>query len=532
MRKSASALCVLIILSFFSSAFGQPGAKMESKIRIDPALFIYLKECRNIMTAIGDKIWKNWDFSKTPILFYRPHVQDILIGYPHQPAGFQVLTGFNPLKGETVYFRDGATFIDYDGQNTVTDIDGVKTLVVADTFSNQRNQIEGVLLGRDKDFAQKWLEKWNFLPSNPYDQMSMILHEGFHAFQAAQAPDKEPNELPAIDYPVLDVLNNSYWSLEASIIQDALTSEDHETRVRKIKELTAVRAERRAALKKEFIEYEDLTEYLEGLAKYVEYEFLIKAQGLEPDPQLFFLNGFHGYGEKLKEDLADHFKQMKDIISASVVATGNKFGVGPLRFRLYSSGAALALLLDEVDPDWKADIFKEGIFLFDKLKKAAAIGEEERLRLLAQAKSEYGFESIRKEKELFETEGKKVLNEKLRSILETHDTLVVLDYSELGKLAGMSFTPFGVIKISENQTIYDMVPLLVRFSNKAEFKFTRVIPVLVDKASKEMKFVVKTEPSKFAEQKGDEIKVDEFVLKGCRFVTTTAGNKVSIKLLK
>ncbi len=119
----------------------------------------------------------------------------------------------------------------------------------------------------------------------------------------------------------------------------------------------------------------------------------------------------------------------------------------------------------------------------------------ERLRLLAQAKSEYGFESIRKEKELFATEGKKVLNEKLRSILETHDTLVVLDYSDLGKLAGMSFTPFGVIKISENQTIYDMVPLLVRFSNKAEFKFTRVIPVLVDKASKEMKFVVKTEPS-------------------------------------
>jgi hypothetical protein len=532
MRKSASALCVLIILSFFSSVFGQPGTKMESKIKIDPALFIYLKECRNIMTVIGDKIWKNWDFSKIPILFYRPHVQDILIGYPHQPAGFQVLTGFNPLNGEIIYFRDSATFIDYDGQNTVTDIDGVKTLVVADTFSNQRNQIRGVLLGRDKDFGQKWLEDWNFLPNNPYDQMSMILHEGFHAFQAAQAPDKEPNELAAIDYPLLDVLNNSYWSLEASIIRDALSSEDHETRVRKIKELTAVRAERRAALKKEFIEYEDLTEYLEGLAKYVEYEFLIKAQGLEPDPQLFFLNGFQGYGRNLKEDLANQFKQMKDIISASIDMTGNKFGVGPLRFRLYSSGAALALLLDEIDPDWKADIFKEGAYLFDKLKRTAAVGEEERLRLIAQAKSEYGFETIRKEKELFEAEGKKVLNEKLRSILETHDTLVVLDYSDMGKLAGLSFTPFGVTKISESQIIYDMAPLLGRFSNKAEFKFARVIPVLVDKASKEMKFVVKTDASKLASQKGNEIKVDEFVVTGCRFVTTTAGNKVTIKLLK
>ena len=528
MPKMRTLIAAVIVLSLLSPAFSQT----ESKVKIDPALFVYLKECRAIMRAVGNDIWKGWDLAKTPILFYRPHVQDILIAYPHQPAGFQVLTGFNPLGGETITYRDGTTFIDYDGQNTVTDIDGVKTLVVADTFSNQRNQLNGVLLGRDKDFAQTWLEKWNFLPSDPYGQMAMILHEGFHAFQAAQAPDKGPNEMAAVDYPLLDTPNNSSWALEAALMRDALLCESPDTRAAKVRELVAVRTERRAALKKEAVDYEDQTEYLEGLAKYIEFRFLKEAQALEPDPRLFFINGFYGFGPKLKETRDKSVTQMKDIIAASIDMTGNKFGVGPLRFRLYSSGAALALLLDDVATDWKADIFKDGVYLFDKLQKAVPMSEAERAALISQAKSEYGYETLFKEKRLFEEEGRKVLRDKLKSILDTEETLVVLDYSGPGGIAGMAFTPFGVTKVAENLTIYDMVPLAGRFTNKAEFRFAKVIPVLIDKAAKQMKFVVKTKTSAFEAQKGDEIKVEEFSLTGSRYELKATGNKVLVKLLK
>lgn len=528
MPKMRTLIAAVIVLSLLSPAFSQT----ESKVKIDPALFVYLKECRAVMRAVGEDIWKGWDLSKTPILFYRPRVQDILIAYPHQPAGFQVLTGFNPLGGETIYYRDGTTFIDYDGQNTVTDIDGVKTLVVADTFSNQRNQLNGVLLGRDKDFAQTWLENWNFLPDDPYSQMAMILHEGFHAFQAAQAPDKEPNETAAIDYPLLDTPNNSSWALEAALMRDALLCESRDTRAAKIRELVAVRTERRATLNKESVDYEDLTEYLEGLAKYIEFRFLKEAQALEPDPRLFFINGFYGFGPKLKEIRDKTVTQMKDIIAASIDMTGNKFGVGPLRFRLYSSGAALALLLDEVAPDWKADIFKDGVYLFDKLKKAVSLTAAEQASLVSQAKNEYGYETLSKEKRQFEEEGRRVLSDKLKSILETRDTLVVLDYSDPGGIAGMAFTPFGVTKVAENLAIYDMVPLAGRFTNKAEFRFAKVIPVLIDKVVKQMKFVVKTKTSAFEAQKGNEIKVEEFSLTGSRYELKATGNKVLIKLLK
>ena len=521
-------VAALMALSFSSPAF----STIESKIKLDPALFVYLQECRAVMRAVGGEIWRGWDLSKTPILFYRPHVQDILIAYPHQPSGFQVLTGFHPLDGETVYYRDGTTFIEYDGQNTVTDIDGVKTLVVADTFSNQRNQLNGVLLGRDKDFARTWLENWNFLPDDPYGQMAMILHEGFHAFQGALAPDKGPNETVGIDYPLLDTPNNASWALEAALIRDALLAGSRDERMSKIRELVAVRAERRAALNKEAVEYEDQTEYLEGLAKYIEFRFWKEAQTLDPDPRLFFIHGFHGFGPKLEEIRVKNIKGMKDIIAATTDMTGNKFGVGPLRFRLYSSGAALALLLDEVVPDWKADIFKNGVYLFDKLKNAVPLTAAGQAALVLQARDEYGFEALIREKRQFEEEGRGVLREKLKSILETPDTLVVLDYSGPGGIAGMAFTPFGVTKVAENQTIYDMVPLAGRFTNKAEFRFAKVIPVLIDKVAKRMTFVVKTKPSAFEALKGGELKVEEFSLTGSRHEITVSGNKVLIKLLK
>lgn len=532
MLKRGTALLTLIILSLCSSAFSRSGPGPESRIKIDPAMFLELKESRNIMKAVGNQIWKGWDPSETPILFYRPQVQDILIGYPHLPAGFQALTGFNPLPGETIYYRDRKTFIEADGQNTVTDIDGVQTLVVADTFSNQRTQIQGAFLGRDAAFLQEWLGQWNFLPNDPYDQIAMILHEGFHGYQGARAPDKGPDEMAAVDYPLLDVFNNSYWSLEAAIIEDALASDARDRRIDKIKELVAVRAERRAALKKDAIEYEDLAEYLEGLGKYVEYMFLIKAQGLEPQPEMFFLNGFHGYGDNLKDILAGRYKQMKTIIAASTDMTGNRYGVGPLRFRLYSSGAALAMLLDDVDPDWKTDIFQDGVYLFDKLQQAVPLGPEERSRLVGRAKSEYAFEGLKKDKLQFETEGRKALNDKLKSILETKDTLVVVDYSELGGLAGLSFTPFGVTRVSESQVIYDLVPLAGKFKGRGEFKFSRVVPLLIDKGRKEMCFAVAADPSELKSPQGDELNVDGFALKGCGFSATSAANQVRIKLLK
>jgi len=72
-------------------------AQNSAELRIDPLLLVSLKECRNVTNNLGDALFPGWDFQKTPVLFYRPNVQELLINYPHKPKGFSLYTGFDPL---------------------------------------------------------------------------------------------------------------------------------------------------------------------------------------------------------------------------------------------------------------------------------------------------------------------------------------------------------------------------------------------------------------------------------------------------
>ena len=74
------AICLLLTeISVFSESINE--------LKIDPLLLVSLKECRNITNILGDQLYPGWDFQKTPILFYRPDVQELLINFPHQPGG-------------------------------------------------------------------------------------------------------------------------------------------------------------------------------------------------------------------------------------------------------------------------------------------------------------------------------------------------------------------------------------------------------------------------------------------------------------
>lgn len=193
-------------------SFSQP----PTELKVDPLLLVSLKECRNIMKVCGPNIFPEWNFQKTAVLFYKPNVQELLVGFPHKPQGFSEFAGISPLADETMYYRDGTTTLTVDDQNTSIPIDGISVLVVADPLSRMRNQIRGVLMGRPKEFALQWLEDWNFAQS-PYRELLLILHEGFHVFQHTRAPNKWPNEMALSKYPLLDPVNNTLFVLEGNI---------------------------------------------------------------------------------------------------------------------------------------------------------------------------------------------------------------------------------------------------------------------------------------------------------------------------
>jgi hypothetical protein len=519
-----SAVAAAIILTF-DTGFPQ----VTTELKIDPLLLVAFSECNQIMESLGTEIYPGWDFQNIPVLFYRPKIQELLINFPHRPAEFSDYTGFNPLNDEVIFVRDNKTFFEVDDQNTAIEIDNIPVLVIADQFSRMRNQLWGTILDSSPEFIDQWLEDWNFIPS-PYDEICLILHEAFHVYQARLAPEKSANENVVTQYPLLDPLNNALYVLEGKTLRDALLADNPQIRLEKIKEFVAVRSHRHSRLEPDWIAYEELNEYAEGTVRYVEFKFMQVGEELEPTREMYYHQGFNGYRGVLKKQLEDRINDMVKIVSVSDDRVGNKFGAGPLRYKLYELGACQALLLDEVLPIWKEKIFADSVYLSDLLQQALTLSSRELVRYLEKAKSEYNFDSIYAGKLQFELEGKKVIEEKLASILNTDQTLVKIHYGELTDKIAMAYTPFGVTQIGKKSAIYDMVPVKVRFKDGVEFEMKRVIPVFIDRENKLIAFAVTTPASKFGTNSEDRVETPEFDLSTAQMDITRLGNTIEIRL--
>jgi hypothetical protein len=499
----------LLVLMCWMNEIPVSNAQEFSELKIDPSLLISLKECRQIYESIGDQLFPGWDFKSTPILFYRPDVQELLINYPHQPEGFSLYTGFNPLNDKKIYVRNGTTTIPYDDQNTSREIDSISVLVVSDPFSTIRNQFND-MLGRPKDIAMEWLNKWQFIP-DPYFKLQVIFHEAFHVYQNRMAPDKYADESAVSQYPLLDPENNALYVLEGNILKDALLANNPQSKLEAIRKFIAVRIYRQSRLDSSFVAYENLNEYEEGLAKYVEYKFMQLGEKLKPIPEMNYVQGFNGYEGVLSKKFLEEIDNMVNIVAVNDDRFGNKFGSGPLRFKLYDLGACEALLLDGIMPQWKESIFKPNVYLTDLLKQSLNLTNDQLKQYLDKAKAEYHYDEAYSNKVEFETEGKKIINEKIESIMKTDKTLVKISYSNLTQSARVvRYTPFGVTQISKNSAIYDMIPILVYFKKDCKIDFKQAIPVIVDQDRKQIIFSSATPPSKFVCDEKNKLDLNEF----------------------
>ena len=523
-RSMAAALTMAVVFGVGN------GISQTDELGIDPLLLVSLKECRNITAQLGNRLFPNWDFGKTPILFYKPNVQELLINFPHKPKGFSLYTGFNPLGDKTIYVRNDSTFFSVDDQNTSLEIEGVTVLVVADPGSRMRNQIRGTFFYHPKDVVVQWLDQWNFLQS-PYDEIDLILHEAFHVYQNKMASDKGANEMMVTQYPLLDPANNALFVLEAGILKDALLAQDRQIRLDKIREFVAVRSFRQSLLDSSCVEYENLTEFSEGLAKYVEYRFLKLGESVEPITEMSFHAGFHGYRGVLPGSFEKSINNMVDVVAVNDDRFGNKFGSGPLRFKLYETGACQAMLLDETMPDWKTKIFRENVFLSDLLKASVSLTGPERDHCLARAKSEYKYDEAYRNKLQFQSDGKKKIDDALNSILKTEGTLVRISYEGFVDRIGLGgFTPFGVTQVTKQSAIYDLVPIRVIFKEGVELQMKQVIPVLIDKEKKMVVFAVAA-PVPEQNPSGDNaIETADFRLSFSKADITREGHAIDIRL--
>lgn len=522
---------VFVLLAFVAMILAGPTAIAQSnaELKIDPLLLVSLKECRNITKTLGKELYPGWDFQSTPVLFYRPNVQELLINFPRKPEGFSEYTGLNPLGDEPIYVRNDSTIFSIDDQNTSTEIDSIPVLVVADPYSSMRNQLQNVLTQRTKEFAESWLQDWSFIP-HPYDQLALILHESFHVYQSRLAPDKSANEMAVAQYPLLDPVNNALYVLEGSILRDALLSVTPEVKREKIRRFVAVRSYRQSLLESSSVEYENLNEFVEGTAKYVEYKFLLAGEKVVPLPEMYFHTGFNGYRDALPREFKNRVENMVNVVAVNDDRFGNKFGSGPLRFKLYDLGACQAILLDDVMPKWKDDIFKDGVYLSDLLKRSTALSESEMKQYLERAKAEYSYDAAYAGKLQFEKDGRAYIQAKLDGILETEQTLVKIWYGGIAEKVGVAFTPFGVTQIGQKSAIYDLVPIFVQFNSESSLELKQVTPVLIDREEKMIAFAVSVPGEDTKPESPGKLETAEFSLSAPTIDISRNGRTIEIRL--
>lgn len=468
-----------------SSADRSPGS---STLQVDPRLIAEAHEAWSLIGSQQNPIWPGWDASSTPLLFYLPGEQDVLINHPHPPQGFLRYEGPVRFPGLEIWVKNGPTQFAIDGQNTSTEVNGVSTLAVADTLSNLRNKVAGMVADtRPTDQKLQALHALD-LATDPYDQLATVVHEAFHVFQDKQAPDKGADEMSLVNYPVLSVQNNVGFALEGSALAQALRAKDDtEFRHAAVRWL-AVRKDRRASLPAKAVEYEDGTEFSEGLATYTQYRLYQVLEGRTPGPAMTWVQGFAGYGDLAPQ--RDHLiETMVQNMSGEVAVNGDPYGTAPLRMRLYYSGMAAGVLLDRLLPGWKSHIFAPDVSLTSLAEEAIKPSQAELDQALKEAKADAAYAPLVRSKTQLAQEGKARAEAMIREIETGPGIAVIVDYSKLtSPKLGIAFTPFGITAIDEDRTIFAQVPIEVSFGTKGEVAQSAAQPLLRDTGRKLVRF--------------------------------------------
>ncbi len=466
----------------------------DVQLKVDPLMVVSTGEVWDVIAKADNPVWPGWNAADTPILIYLPGVQDVLINHPRLPADFTAYDG--PVKSQAgpIFVRDGKTIIDFDGQNTSRDVFGVQTLVIADTLSSRKQDVS-YLLSDPRPADEKARElTYDRLRPNPYDHLALVAHEAFHVFQHRKAPNKGGNEMALAKYPVLSVANNVGFALEGEALAAALRAKTKDEARNAAVRWLAIRKDRRREMPAEAIDYEDGTEFNEGLAKYVEYRLLQVLEGRTPNPQLYLAQGFRGFPD-LSAERERLIDQAVANLRGEVNVNNDPYGAAPARMRMYYSGMAIAALLDRLTTGWHEQILQPSTTLTGLAESAINASENDLTAALAQAKSGTGYEELVRRKEQLAQEGQGFVSRILEEIEKNPHGVLVVDYSALGNpRVGLSFTPFGILAVDDSRTIYRMLPLTAQIGS-ARISQSESRPALEDKKSKQLVFPLTADPT-------------------------------------
>lgn len=220
------------------------------------------------------------------------------------------------------------------------------------------------------------------------DLLGTTVHEGFHVFSWSRSEEGQwfgtsENSFLVSRYPVFDVENERDVVLEGLLLREALSATGRQERLRRVAEFLAIRESRHRRLGHELAGFEVAAEMNEGLAEYALVRIReAAAPETSPAPEEGREARTGAATSPLDRFGAAHaLGQLRDLAGEPGLS---------IRARFYSTGAAMALLLDGLaGPDWKSELMRENLSLQDALASATRYRERElRLRRTALSRHE------------------------------------------------------------------------------------------------------------------------------------------------
>jgi hypothetical protein len=495
-RRLSAILRLVLGLGVFCAGLGVPALSAATSdapsalvsLRIDPRMIIEATEVWGLIASDSNPVWPGWNASDTPLLFYLPGEQDVLINHPSPPEGFVPYAGPVRFPGGAIMVRNGPTLLEWDGQNTSLEIEGVSTLVVADPLSNLRLQVLGLLGAPTSAQDQPPEIAYSQLTSDPYDQMAMMVHEAFHVFQDRVAPEKLADEMLLLRYPVLSADNNVGFAQEGAALAAALEAVDDGAFREAVVRWLALRTDRRSKLSAEAVDYEDRTEFSEGLAKYTEYRLYEVLESRTPAPQMWWVQGFGGYDD-LSACRSRLITEMTLHMRGEASVNNDPYGTAPLRMRLYYSGMAIAAILDRISADWKQQILLPEVSLTTLAAEKVDASAAELSRAAAESRQGGDYQALVAAKTQLARDGQAQIDTDLAAIESGDGTGICIDYSALESPdVRLAFTPFGIRVVDDARTIYAQVPIQVLFADGSQIAQSEPMPLLQDKKERLIRF--------------------------------------------
>jgi len=295
-------------------------------------------EAWHLLATQGDQVWPGWGTTRIPLLI-RSREFDLLVGHPSPPEGFNALPDVT-VADQPVYRRQG--HLVPVPAATAWEVGGVWSVAVP-TRAEFQQAIDAQL---GKGVVQ--------LDAASY--VRAIVHEAFHAYAMTVIQGNVPNfgadvdegemiqQLAALPDP------DRPYNAEGAALAKALQV-DYQTVHEAAADFLKLRHARRSESDPAIVAYEQMTEWVEGLARYAEVA-LMKRADQAGETSINYQAGTAVWQQFLT-DLAQ--------------PTSSPDG---FRGRYYFLGAGQAFLLDRLLPDWKSRVLSEKISLEDLLQEA------------------------------------------------------------------------------------------------------------------------------------------------------------------